>query len=370
MIKLNLIKGQYLIYFSICLLLLNCSTAIDEETIEEFVPDPKVFVHANLRGIVLDVDGSAILGAKIEVEGVEIMTDELGYFSIPSTNLSSTGTIVRIEKSGYFESSRYIVPSLKDNFVKFNLIPKILTGTFNALVGDTIILNDSAKIIIPANILQVRNGNNYTGMVKVYAHFLNPTNEDLTTLMPANLVGQNLQEQQVALACLGMMRIDLHTSTDDILMIKENEMVQVYFPIAEEILSTAPPILPLWSLKIGNNIWKQEGHVNLREDMFRAEIGHSDWWNCAWPYTTINFKGRAFFENDSLPIKDERVSINLANRNWKSTAVFTNEEGFFNTVVPAQSSLKIEIINSENEIVYSNEIGPLTEDYDIGDLYL
>ncbi|MEZ5009847.1 MAG: hypothetical protein R2753_16985 [Chitinophagales bacterium] len=356
---------RHILFLLVLSFIISCQTDIDEMTINDIVPTPDVIVRANLRGIITDQNNHPIQGAEVKAGNDVLLTDEWGYFSFKSAGLDANGTLITIKKDGYFSGSRYIMPSLKDNYIQVKLIEERNVGSFNAANGGTLDLNDGAQVIFPADIFQLANGDSYGGIVNVSAYWLDPTLPNMGELMPSNLVGRNLSNESVALASLGMMVVELSSSSGQTLKIKEGNEAELLFPIPIEMQATAPAIMPLWSFTEAQKIWIQEGQASLEGNYYRAKVSHFSWWNCDWPYPAVSFSGKVV--SDNLGVADVKIRISIVDRPWSSTVMYSNIEGVFSTEVPAATLIRLEILNACNEIVFSNEIGPYSSAIDIGE---
>lgn len=352
--------------FLIITFIVGCQTGIDETTINELVPTPQVVVKTDLRGVISDEHNQPIEGAEVKAGSDILFTDQWGYFSFDEVKLDSEGALITIKKEGYFKGSRYFKPNLKDNFVQVKLIEQRVAGSFNAVNGGFIDLNDGAQIIFPADIFQKANGDNFVGTVYVNAYWLDPTLPDVGELMPTNLIGENLAQERVVLASLGMMVVELTSNTGEVLQIKEGGQAELSFPIPTELLATAPASLPLWSFTEDRKIWVQEGQAALEGNYYKAKVNHFSWWNCDWPYPALDLTGKIVAEGQGLA--DVKIRVTLTDRPWSSTEVFTNVDGDFTTEIPASTLLHLEVLNACNEVVYSSEIGPYVSALDYGEI--
>src|SRR5690606_18628483 len=133
-----------------------------------------------------DKDGIPVQNAKV-ISGEETtLTDINGVFSFTDIKLSTRFGYVKVEKDGYFTGSRSIIttPS-SSNFIEIELMQRILKGNFSASGGGVVTVENGQTVSFEASsIINEQTGSDYTGEVKVYASYIDPTNPSFNLRMP------------------------------------------------------------------------------------------------------------------------------------------------------------------------------------------
>ena len=147
-------------------------------------------VTASIFGRVVDENGNSVSGATAYAGGKSTTTDLNGIFKLSNVTLNKKHASVKINQSGYFDGSRtFIASSGKINNVQIRLLTKTVKGSFASTTGATINVTSNASVQFPANAIKNADGSVYSGTVKVYAAFLDPTDVDLSAKMHGDLIG-------------------------------------------------------------------------------------------------------------------------------------------------------------------------------------
>lgn len=70
--------------------------------------DPDTLLETNLTGVVTGRSGNPLSDVAVSVVGEEAITDENGVFRLENIFLSNKGSVVRIEKEGYFDGFQFV----------------------------------------------------------------------------------------------------------------------------------------------------------------------------------------------------------------------------------------------------------------------
>ena len=119
---------------------LGCRKNIDEVTVTETPYVPPVLeqweqeivnVKGSVTGFVVDETGEPVKAANVKLGNLTTTTDDYGHFFFKNTNLNRKGTLVQVEKQGYFPGSRrFLAQQDAENRVKIQLIPKSFDFSF------------------------------------------------------------------------------------------------------------------------------------------------------------------------------------------------------------------------------------------------
>ena len=120
----------------------------------------------------------------------------LGIFFFNEETMNARGTLVKVEKTGYFEGSRRFFPTADEaSRVKIELITQSFDESFNAQSGGAVSKDDGTAIQFSANSVQLADGELYQGEVKVAMKWLDPTAVNTLNQMPGDLQGVNASNQ-------------------------------------------------------------------------------------------------------------------------------------------------------------------------------
>ena len=108
---------KYLVLGLLLLLVYGCKKDIlGEGEITTITPNPITTVESRVVGLVQDEAGLPLSEVKVEHIGNSIMTDENGYFSIPTVSTTVNGGYITFEKDGFFENSKFIFQLDPDDY--------------------------------------------------------------------------------------------------------------------------------------------------------------------------------------------------------------------------------------------------------------
>ena len=333
----------------------------------EFTPDDDGQpVDTRLGGQVIDKDGLPIAAAIITIGNETIETNDDGIFYVRNINLSSNGSLVVIEKSGYFTNFKRVTPNGNDTYQKFGLTKVgAPSGKFSATEGGTISRQGKEKIVFQANSIVDESGNDYSGEVTVYTDYFNLDKPHLGELMPGDLTGINQEATKVQLETYSMIMVELQGSNGQELNLKEGTTASAEFPISQQT-ANPPAEIPLWSLNEDTGLWVEEGIATLEGGVYKAELPHFSFWNCDVPYPLVNLKGR-ITDLSGTPYSNLQVNISIKDGGI-TRGGSTNDNGEFEGKVPANEDLVLELVNICEDVIHSEDIGPFTNDTVLPDI--
>ena len=123
-------------YLLIATLLIFSACRKDEIITEfEFEPiDNGELVSTILSGQLIDENGTPISDALVGINGEETSSNEDGYFTFPAMDISEYGTLLTVEKVGYFNSLKRVVPNPSNTYQRIGLIEQgAPTGIFSTI---------------------------------------------------------------------------------------------------------------------------------------------------------------------------------------------------------------------------------------------
>lgn len=355
---------QKILLFAVCFaaLLFGCKKDYDITTETEGRDIPTLNVESRVIGSVRNLSGKAVQGATVEVGGITATTDKNGFFWTDKHLMNQNGALITVTKPGFFSASRFIHPSLgavaKTDIV---LVPKVEVSSFDATSGGIFTMKNTT-VQIPANAIFQANGVPYTGTVKVYGYWLDPTNEATFRVMPGDLRAEDAEKRTRILRTFGMVRVELETPGGSALNIgAKNAHLSMAVPSA--ILGAAPADIPLWHFDEKTGYWKEEGSAKLVNGRYEGDVSHFSFWNCDLPANYIQLKGL-------LKDKGQHIlgntTIEIISQNYGTRYGYTNSNGHFGGLVPAGEVLTMKVKDACGTLVLTQDIGPFSTDTDLG----
>lgn len=358
-----------LLFFFLIIGLFSSSCRKDDDIIIGG-PDPVVYVQTQIMGVIRDEQGQGLDGVSVRWGQQFATTDENGYYTFQGGAADEQGTIIHLSANGYFDLTKTVVPIPNGRtWMEAMMTPKTLSGSLQASAGGTVTIN-GGSVTLPASGL-VGSGNvPYTGQVNIYATWLDPTSETTLSRMPGNLSAINMDEESGSLASFGMIGVELETPSGAPLQIAQGAEAEIRMKIPASILANAPNTIPLWHFDVVKGKWIEDGSAEKVGNEYVGKVSHFSFWNCDIFFENVTLSGRVVNPN-GVPIVGVRVKATLVNGNPNISAsanAWTNNNGAFGGKVPAGEILLIEILNQCDIVVFSQEVGPLAVDLDMGDI--
>ena len=322
-------------------------------------------VQGNVTGKVVDNNNNAVAGATIKAGSNTTTTDNRGIFRFNTIQLDKYASLITVEKSGFFKGYRvFSATANTTNFVKLKLVPKTLIGNIDAASGGSLNLPDNSKITLPASgIVKKTNNQNYTGSIKVYASFIDPTSQDISQIVPGSFQGNDADNSRVLLKSFGMLAIELEGTSGEQLQIANGKTAKLRFTIPSSLRSSAPVTIPLWSVDETTGLWKEEGSATKGTDYYEGDVSHFSFWNCDVSSQTVYLELTVATADGSLPYTNVRITrVNGGGSSYG----FTDSIGHVGGLVPRNEPLLLEILNNCYQPVYSQNIGPFSSNTNLG----
>ena len=363
--------GIFLCLFSNCRkdeVVIEDPMLIDTEApilLEGYTPPPFQAVTASVFGQIFNENNDPLEGVRIIVEDHVTVTDENGLFSLGEINLNTEGSLIKASYDGYIRGSRTIYPQEgSTSRIKINLIPKILTESFNSEEGAVVQVEGGASIVFEPNGIVYAGGGAYSGEVKVYAKVLDPTNTMTMTEMPGDLsaIRPTDSYSETGLISYGMLLVELYSSDDRKLQLAENFPAQISIPVPESLKEKAESTIPLWYFNENVAKWVEEGEAILENGVYTGSVTHFSFWNCDMPndFTTICL---TFKNASNRPIVGMEVFVKSETSGIRSE--ITDANGFVSGFVPADSNLSICTGALVNGATWSTDIGSISMKTDL-----
>lgn len=359
---MRLFNKLTLVFLLVTLLLSSCRK--DDEAFGSFPPTPptpEVVVNGSIAGIVIDENNMAVTSALVKLNAKSRVTDENGYFSFQNVDINTKGSLLTIEKEGYFYNAKFVKSTLNSqNFTKVKLIERVQTGAFSASMGGNIVSTNGVSITFDANSITQEDGEMYNGVVNVYTTWLDPLSTDLPLRMPGDLRAFNTSGQQQQLTTYGMIGVELEGTSGEILNIAPDQIATITVPLPTALASNAPRSIPLWHFDEVSGYWLEEGEARLEGNAYVGDVSHFSFWNCDVPNDFVFINGTVI-EEDGDPLQNVIVRITEV-ATGLSACDITDKGGEFSGAVPRDVELIITIIDNCGVEIYTATIGPFTED--------
>jgi len=321
-------------------------------------------VQGNVTGKVIDNNNNAVAGATVKAGSNTATTDSRGLFRFNNIQLDKYSAVITVEKAGFFKGYRVFSASANNtNFVKLKLVPKSLIGSIDAASGGTVNLPDNSKITLPASGIVVKsNSQAYTGSVKVYAAVIDPTSSDISQIVPGSFQGTDANNYRVTLTSFGMLAVELEGNSGEQLQLAPGKTAKLRFTIPSTLRSTAPATIPLWSVNEITGLWKEEGSATKGADYYEGDVSHFSFWNCDVSSQTVFLEMKIVTAEGPLT----HVQVKLTRPNGSSSYGFTDSSGHVGGLVPKNEALTLQVLNTCNQAIYTQNVGPFSTNTDLG----
>jgi hypothetical protein len=324
-----------------------------------------VTVTASLQGRVVDENGLPVGGAAVSSGAATTSTDINGIFSFTSISMSSRFGYVQVAKTGYFTGSRSVITNGgASNYVTIQLVPRNATGSFPAPTGGKVAVGpgDTATFLASSVVTAATNAA-YTGMVYVFATYLNPTDPNLYKYMPGDLRGIGSDGYETALQSFGMMGVEMQDASGNKLQLAAGQQATLTMAIPDSLQAIAPAAIPLWYFNDSTGKWIQQGSAVRAGNNYLGQVGHFTYWNCDAPIETVNFKVvvKDQFGNPLAYTYIEFESSTLGTR-----GAYTDSTGFAQGLVPKGQTLLMRVVNQCGTLIGGVNVGPALSDQNLG----
>ena len=320
-------------------------------------------VMAAFNGLILDEDGEPMEGVTISIEQESTLTGPTGTFILHHLEVLRSNAHITAFKEGYFRGSRTIQP-IPDgqNTIHIVLMAMDEFNGFEATSGGNINLDNGGRVSVPANGIVNADGTPYDGWVIIYAKHLDPRDPDIGMQMPGNLIGLNTGGEERFLETYGMLALELQGEAGELLQIKEGMEAEIRVPLAGALSNEAPTEIPLWFYNDTTGLWQEEGFASREGEYYVCSVSHFSFWNCDAPFPLTRLSGSVSIEG--VPASGLRISINRLSAEIKIGGNgYTNDEGLFAGMVPANELLELSVMNQCHEISHTVVVGPFDSNY-------
>ncbi|MEI6184522.1 MAG: hypothetical protein WCP65_03280 [Bacteroidota bacterium] len=357
--------------FSVCIIAMLLVTISCKKTQDynagniPVVPyDPGTKITTPVAGTVVDENGLGLSDVSITIGTTLVSTDANGRFIIPKAYLYKKAGLVMATKEGYFGGSRTIYP--KENVINnvtIQLIKKGQSGSFSSANGGTVNPANGGSITFPANAVVTKQGGTYTGAVKVFAYFLDPTRKGAYDKMPGSLRGITTDNNEQSLTSYGMMAVELAGSNGEPLQLAAGKTANLSFPIASSLTAAAPASIPLWYFNETTGLWAQQGTATKVGNNYVGDVAHFTWWNCDYGGGPITYTVK-FVDQNGNPINNQHVYMLPSDSSRGGGHGYTASDGSLTGNIPMNTPITITMwlhTGCGETLVYTGHAGPFTD---------
>jgi hypothetical protein len=314
---------------------------------------PGKIVDVAFAGRVVDEAGAGLEGAQVRVGGELALTDANGVFRTKAVPLPNNNARINAYKIGYFDFSRaYYVEDGAGQTLTIQLLRKIQVGSFQNSTGGTVNVPGGPTLKFPAG------ATDGTGIVRVFARYLPPSDPNLHLRMPGDLRAIDADNQERVLATFGMIAVELSSASGDTRMAAGKE-AEISIPIDPTQAASAPTEMPLWHFDLEKARWIEEGKAQKIGNQYVGMVSHFSWWNCDIPLPLVTISGKVLLEGSQTPLANTYVAFTYDNYSGKCHG-YTDLNGCFTGAVPADVPLTINVYPSacSQTPAYTATVGP------------
>lgn len=340
----------------------NSSSQNDNTFAENFGSE----VAKDFIGQVVDPENNPIQNATIKIGTSTVQTDVNGVFIINGATVYEKFAYIKAAKTGYIDGSRAVVPTSGKNNVKIMLIPNTPLETIQSGVASEVSIYSGTKVNFDGA-FQDENGNAYTGTVSVSMFHLTPSDENIDKLMPGMLYAQTATNQEAVLETFGMLNVELRGSAGQKLNIANGHTAEITMRIDDAQMATAPNSIPLWHFDEEKGYWKEDGVATKVGNKYVGEVSHFSWWNCDAPFSVINLTATIIDSNNN-PVSNVNVGIIFGE--GPPRVNLTDGDGNVSGLIAANQIVTLNIYDICGNIIYTSQLGPYSEDTNLGQIQL
>ncbi|MFK8055098.1 MAG: hypothetical protein AB8F78_03160 [Saprospiraceae bacterium] len=324
-------------------------------------------VNANFFGQLTNDQGIVVADAEVRIGNKQTTTDQEGLWSIDNATVVKDQAFLQFASISHHKGSRTLFVD-QGNTYEVDVEMLAFTGNSNidaATGGQVPAVGGNATVTFPAGAFATSDGTPYTGSVRVEAAYLDPNELSTADRMPGDLRATTTDGNSRLLLTYGMVSVELFGTNDEPLQLADGQTATISLPVAGEAANTAPATIPLWYFDDATAQWKEEGSATLENGNYVGEVSHFTFWNCDIPTEYVRLCGTVVFESlDSTTSANLRLVIESLI--WGTGYGYTDENGQFCGIIPANETLTLTIYDDCNEALYTVTVGPYASDTDLG----
>ncbi len=349
----------FILLFIATILLFSCRKNDSLPTTETNINTTTV--TSTVKGVIVNELDVPVSGATVTLGSNTVTTTTNGKFEFRNKLMSQNNAYIKVVKSGYFNGNRSMMLTANETqTTRIKLLPKTITGTFNASSGGIITMASGFKITFPINAIVDANGTAFSGIVNVAATYLSPTATDLASIMIGDLRGIATNNDERVLETYGMVGVELTSTSGQSLKIATGKTAELNSPIPTSLQANAPATIPLWHFDEIKGRWIEEGSATKVGNTYVGNVSHFSFWNLDIGGSPIRLcvtvRSAA-----GQPLINTTVRISRAS-NGSTTYGYTDSTGKVCGLVFKNEPLILQVLNNCGNIIYTQNIGPYNVD--------
>ena len=354
-------KYVYCLMAVLSLLSLHCQKELSRDSFGRELPGS--YRSGIVQGVILDENGDKAPGVSVQVGSKLAQTDENGFFRLVDAELGQETTVVTAIKNGYFLGIRSFKATKATNKVVIQLVRKTMSGVIKN-EGGTVNLSNGSSITLSANSVTKAGGEPYTGDIRVFARYIDPSSPAIANELPGSFMAEDKSGRTVTLASYGMLAVELESSSGELLQIKKEHTAALKIRIPQDRVSSAPSSISLWSIDESTGIWKEEALANKQGSYYVGNVSHFSFWNADFPMPAVNLSFTLKTKTGN-PLPGNYIVVRTLN-GLAQAGGYTDSAGYISGLVPKDEKLFIVWYNKCYKPVDSVQVGPFSSNTDLG----
>ncbi len=305
-----------------------------------------------------------VSGATVKLGFRTTLTNIDGSYQMDSAVLDKNVTVVTVEKEGFMTGIRTFSATSGINEVNIKIFSKILSGEFETNVGGTVELPNFCKVEFSPNTIEKESGGSYTGLVRAYLVYLDPTKPYMPDYIPGSYLADDKNNNRVTLVSYGMIGVELESPTGEQLQLIKRKTATITSAIPASLQSSAPATISLWHMDESTGLWKEEGTATKVGSNYVGTVSHFSFWNFDVPTPVVNLNAVIKDQNGN-PLAFRQLRLNAPNLGFGFAT--TDQNGEISGAIPAGAIISIEIYFATCSYYFPlTTIGPFTSNTNLG----
>lgn len=325
-----------------------------------FSTDPVVYVHCSITGVVTDQNGEPLRNVSVALDAFEVNSDDNGFFYLKDIQANQNGASIRFEKAGYYTTSKLIYPRTnRVEFIEVSLLKSDESGIVRSSDGGRV-RQDSVNVFFPANSLQYSSQNIFED-ISVHFTYIHPTDDLLSRRIPGSLIGINQDRRVLGMETFGVVGVQLFDEGGNNAGIDPELKATFTMSVPPEILGVAPMTASLWRFDVKSSYWIEEGTADLVNNQYVGQISQPGFWCVAQAIEVVNLKAK-LTNTEGVGLIQLPYVIRTEAPTRQTGYGITNDQGILQGKVPSNKALILDVFNPCGELIFTENMGPLTSD--------
>jgi len=161
------------------------------------------------------------------------------------------------------------------------------------------------------------------------------------------------------------MAVVLESAAGEKLQIEKNHTAKLTTPIPLSVQSSAPTSISLWYVDEQSGLWKEEGTATKNGATYIGDVKHFTFWNADFSQPAITL---------SMTLKNAKgqpivyANVQVSGTQGGAGHGYTDSLGQVTGLVPANENLILQIFDQCGAAVYSQNIGPFSQNTNLGNI--